>query len=388
MSLFQIIDPSLKCPLIYQNNKIINISQCNDFEYTWKYFPILKNNSNIQYANIYCDGKSFEQLCPSNLKDDWDFYKSKYRANLVAIKEAKIDLTKNCLYDLIPEDILLGFNDLKNQICQKVFDTYKKPESYDILVGIIKVIEEIKTKNLKFNEELRKQYKLDNKSSKIAYNALGGATGRLKTFKGSFPIANLKKEFRDVLIPNNDVFIELDFNSAELRTMISLLDLPQPEYDLHEWNRKNIFDNKISREESKKEFFSFFYDDKKENEKLSQLYRKQYILDKFYNGEKIKTLFGKEIQCDLHHAINYVCQSTFSYLFFEQVVKVAKLLENKKSHISFLLHDSIIIDFDKEEKEIIPIIYKEFQNTRLGNFLASLKIGNNFKDIKKIEIKF
>ena len=76
----------------------------------------------------------------------------------------------------------------------------------------------------------------------------GTVTGRLTTHKGSFPILTLKKEYRQIVKPTKDLFISLDYNGAEVRTLLELSGEPQPETDIHEWNAKNIFDEKLESE--------------------------------------------------------------------------------------------------------------------------------------------
>ena len=62
----------------------------------------------------------------------------------------------------------------------------------------------------------------------IKYNIFGTKTGRLTTKPNSFPILTLKKEYRSILKPNNDLFVELDYNAAELRVLLTLMNVEQP----------------------------------------------------------------------------------------------------------------------------------------------------------------
>ena len=81
----------------------------------------------------------------------------------------------------------------------------------------------------------------------VDYDIFGTITGRMTTKRGSFPALNLKRELKKHVRPNNDVFLELDFNAAEIRTMLALQGHEQPEEDIHEWNIKNVFKKDLSK---------------------------------------------------------------------------------------------------------------------------------------------
>ena len=59
----------------------------------------------------------------------------------------------------------------------------------------------------------------------------------------------MKKIYRKIIKTKNDWFMSLDYNGAELRTVLALGDEPQPDWDIHQWNAKNVFGGVLSREE-------------------------------------------------------------------------------------------------------------------------------------------
>ena len=219
------------------------------------------------------------------------------------------------------------------------------------------------------------------KTSHISYDIYGSVTGRLTTKTNSFPILNLKKDIADIVLPKNDAFIQFDFNGAEVRTLLSLSGQPQPKEDIHEFNAKIL---KCSRDQAKKKFFAWFYNPNKKNEQLESIYKRKDVLVKHRVENTITTPFGRKIETDDFHALNYLLQSTSSDNCLGQAIKINKFLNGRRSFVHSVVHDSITIDFDKHDRDLITQIRQIFEDTRLGHFKSSMHIGKNYRDMEEV----
>ena len=108
------------------------------------------------------------------------------------------------------------------------------------------------------------------------------------------------------------------------------------------------------------------------------------MVKKYFNDGRITTFFDRTIESDEFHALNYIIQSTASDLFLKQALKIDKLLEGKKSFISFMIHDSFVIDFHKGDKALLKDIIEIFSDTEFGKFKTNLKIGTDFGNIRRV----
>ena len=196
----------------------------------------------------------------------------------------------------------------------------------------------------------------------------------------------MDKNYRKILKPNNDWFIEFDFNAAELRVLLGLLGKEQPQEDLHEWNKKNVYKDLITREEAKKRIFAWLYNPESQDRLSSKTYDRERLLEKYWDGFKVDTIYNRTIESDKHHALNYLVQSTAADLFLRQATAVRSLLKNKKSYIAFMLHDSIVVDFSEEDMREIRTIKEKFGETKLGNFLVSVSAGKDFGSLQRIKM--
>tara|TARA_R110000824_G_scaffold67377_8_gene174562 strand:+ start:11096 stop:12283 length:1188 start_codon:yes stop_codon:yes gene_type:complete len=393
--LFQTFDDKKDCLAIYACGKLYTKKlPKKDLSLTWDYSESVRGES-IEYAKYYCGGKSLSEVCPSYLLKDWEGINNKLKAFHTAAKEAKLDLNQYCYFDLLPEHILLEYGKIKNQISAYVFKKYEKPEDYDFKVNLAKVLTEIKNTKLNIDESRLKPRrhefrvrmflkKLQRVEPYVVYQMDGTKTGRLTT--SQFPILTLDKSYRKILSPKNHWFMELDYNAAELRVILSLLGKEQPKDDIHEWNLKNIFRNIGTRATAKKRVFAWLYNPESKDYLLNRAYDRDSVLQKHFNGSQVTTFYNRTIDSDGHHALNYIIQSTAADLFLRQMIKVWDFLKDKKSNIAFCLHDSLVVDLHEEEEVHVNQIKNIFSETELGTFKVNSFGGKNFGEMKRLNI--
>ena len=186
-----------------------------------------------------------------------------------------------------------------------------------------------------------------------------------------------------MLKPQNDLFVCLDYNGAEVRTLLDLSEEEQPLIDIHEWNAKHLFEQEIERDECKVRFFAWLYDPESEDVKNS-VYDKQKVLDKWYKDGYIYTPYGRKIEVEKRKALNYLLQSTTSDRVLSKAVLIDNFLtENKsKSYISHIVHDEIVIDYCDEDRTLITDIKDIFED----GYPSNLTAGKDYYNLKELKI--
>jgi hypothetical protein len=168
-----------------------------------------------------------------------------------------------------------------------------------------------------------------------------------------------------------------------------LNDQSQPQEDIHQWHGRilsNLFGQTMERDEIKRKIFGWLYGPANVSlgiPKIERLYNKKSVIQKYWDGEQIVNPFGRKIPADNFHALNAIIQSTTSDTFLRRAVAVNKLLEGRKSFTMGLIHDSMVIDFDRNDKDILEDLIKEFGNTDLGIFKVNASLGTNFGNMRK-----
>jgi len=385
---------------VLAQNKVSRLGDCVNLTHTWSYSPFYHNEL-MQYANLYCFGLSLENACEDKKRIQWNKLSTLHQSYEKSFKEAKVSVSKTLFYELLPTSFVEDYFGMKNEICEHVFKNYQKPENYDYLVGIEKLIKQISINKLNIDIEVMKKEKDDIKvnnllnkivhfhSYNIQYQNFGTVTGRLTTKKGSFPILTLNKNFRKFIKPNNNWFLEFDYNAADIRTFLALNGEQQPENDIHDWHA-SLMEEEYPREEIKRKFFAWFYANDIEAkfgiEKIDRAYNKINLLKKFYNGQEVNNPFGRKIQCNNEVALNYLVQSTSWDIFSRRVIALEGFMKknNMKSKITILLHDSVVIDLRDEDAKHTKDMIEILSETDYGKFKVNVRVGSNFGSMEKV----
>ena len=394
--IFQTFDDKKDCLAVYTDDSLfLNYIPDKDLTHTWDYSESMQDLE-IEYAKYYCGGVTLSEACPAHLKKEWDCIYRKLNAFYTSVQQVKLNLNDHCYFELLPKHFLLKYGKIKNQISSYIFNNYEKPADYQFRVDLARVLTEIKNNRLnidlsplksRMHEYKVRQFLQKNQKVQpyINYNMYGTKTGRLTA--SQFPILTLQKGYRKILKPNNDWFLEMDYNAAELRVMMGLSGKTQPKDDIHDWNRENIFKGSESRESAKKRAFAWLYNPESKDRALNKEYDREFVLQKYFNGAQVKTIWGRTIDSDEHHALNYIIQSTAADLFLRQMIEAWEFLKDKRSNIAFCLHDSLVIDLHEEDGVLIHEIKEIFANTNLGKFKVNVSGGKNFGEMKEMNVK-
>ena len=394
--MFQTLDTKNICHAVYEDG----VFHFDGFETastkTWSYHHAT-DKEDMQVASIWANGGSLKDCCPADVMPGYLEIEKKLQAFNMAFSAVDFNIEEWCIYDFMPLSFLIDLCEVKNKITENVLQNYTKPKSYDHLLGVHRLLSEMNYKDVLFDFDVAAQVSttralqgklrsLRGVNKWVHYDPYGTITGRLSTKPGSFPILNLPHEFKTAVRPHNDLFVELDFNAAELRTMLALAGKEQPEEDIHAWNMKNVFSRIDNRDHAKKKAFQWLYGKTAANKTLEKVYDKEKIKLDWFHHDFVKTPYGRAIECDEDHAINYVIQSTTADVVYESSSKVAKLLEDRQTNIAFIVHDCIVLDLSKKDFDLIDDMVHSFSNTRFGNFRTSLKAGKTYGGLKEISL--
>ncbi len=346
----------------------------NEYSTAWKHSEMLEDKN---YHYLYLTIKEDDLSAYSHDPELFTVYRKKMEAHYRAATTAKVSLEESCFYDLLPEHQLVKWFSMRQQALENLNRESKIAEDYEILHKIHVLTTLIAKQDVQFGS----------KTGRVIYDIFGSATGRLTTKKGSVPVLTLKKEQRELLKPQNDAFVELDLNAAEVRMLMALSGKEQPQGDIHDWVVKNVFDNQIERSKAKVELFAWLYNPSSSKSHFDKFFSRQIFRDFYFSEDGVLTTpFGRKLLVDERKAQNYLLQSTTSDQVLENAYKIQKMLKGKKSKIAFTLHDSIILDMSQEDAIMLREIKSQFEQTKWGSFMSTCKIGKNFGTLKEIKI--
>ena len=150
------------------------------------------------------------------------------------------------------------------------------------------------------------------------------------------------------------------------------------------WISKHVFDKKVDREQTKKKVISWLYNPKAKNKKLNEYLDRDKIYEEYYINGCVHTPYDRVIPVDQEKAVNYLIQSTSSDMLLTSAMNVSRELKNKRSFVSFCIHDSVVLDVSVSEKDLIEDLAKKFSGTKFGDLKVNLSIGKDFGNMRKV----
>ena len=368
----------------------ISLNEANKYV-TWKDFP---SHFDVEFSWLRASGKNIGTLIEESNNNEWKDIFGLYRAHILSCQKVNLKLSELAFHKILPDFLLIEYLDMLNQLTSyvwenfeinpKLYHSYKKAHLTSLLAQDYKVRLDLNWINNNLHSSKVRKLKGLQSRLKIKYDIFGTKTGRFTTKPDSFPILTLNKELRRRVVPNNDLFVVFDYNAAEMRTFLSLSGRQQPEQDLHEWNKKNIFKNQITRKESKVRFFSWLYDNHKSDKKLDSMFDRKKVLEKFWDGSEVRTDFGRNISSNSFKALNHLIQSSTNDLIIDSTHRALEKYPLLKNRFAFMIHDSIILDCKKSDAHMLQDFRRSLQDTKYGNYLCSFHLGKDLLNLKEV----
>lgn len=109
-------------------------------------------------------------------------------------------------------------------------------------------------------------------------------------------------------------------------------------------------------------------------------------MEKYYIKDTVNTPMGRAIEVDERKALNYLIQSTTADIVLDRAVAIDKFLHGKKSCVSHIVHDEVVVDLDDSERELVPEIKEIFENNKIDKFLCNLNAGQNYYNLKGLSL--
>ena len=243
-----------------------------------------------------------------------------------------------------------------------------------------------------FDERVRKH--ISNGKLYSQYN-LWTSTGRPSNSFGNVNFAALTKEQRKAFIPENDYFVEWDFDAYHLRLIADLVN-----YDKFDEQSVHTYLSAwygCTYEESKQRTFKLLYGgidretrfqvpffDKVYNYinlKWSEFNQNKYVLTDIYKRKLLSENYNDMNKSKL---FNYLIQAFETESNIKKILSIQDYLYNKKTKLVLYGYDSFLFDFSKQDGAETLIKIKEIleENKHYTHTQAGYNYGE-MKDITK-----
>ena len=405
MSLSEHTHPSLTTPCVlyyndFQKGYIIPINHSEGFPFSiekiqtflqeipkvylldhkWhSYYLDLPNAIDLYFTALDVDGKveDFQCYTPVHL----DFYeKFKYSPTV----NTYIPISKHyerceCMFEMVKKYIGLELN---TEWQSKYTEVYRWVEEQGILVD-----EKLFDKYFETPWKARSVKDSRVYSSYNLYNITSRPTNAFNSI--NFLAFNKENGSRTAFIPQNDIFVEFDFDGYHIRLIADAMhtDIPQNQ-SIHEYLGKQYFNKEEltpeEYQEAKKITFRQMYNGVEEEYMNIEFFEDVYhtvraMWTAYTNNGFLELPNGRKLtqeNANPQKLFNYYIQCLETVNNVKKLSKLKEYLQNKQSKVLLVVYDSILIDYSVEDgKGTLSDIKNILEE---GGYRVKAKKGHNY----------
>ena len=228
------------------------------------------------------------------------------------------------------------------------------------------------------------------------YNLYNITSRPTNAFNGiNFLALNKENRSRKCFIPENDYFVEFDFDGYHIRLIAELIKHELPgDISAHTYFGKQYFNKEVLTEEEYKEAkqitFQNIYGGIKEEYLHIPFYQalKAYLddlWDTYQYGKGVVLPTGKTLQLseDMYplKLFNYAIQNLETRTNVQLLAPIVDMLKAKKSKIKLIVYDSFLLDFSIEDGKQVLLDIVEFLKDK--NYIVKAKYGRDYDSLQK-----
>ena len=405
MSLSEHTHPSLTTPCVlyyndFQKGYIIPINHSEGFPFSiekiqtflqeipkvylldhkWhSYYLDIPNAIDLYFTALDVDGKveDFQCYTPVHL----DFYeKFKYSPTV----NTYIPISKHyerceCMFEMVKKYIGLELN---TEWQSKYTEVYRWVEEQGILVD-----EKLFDKYFETPWKARSVKDSRVYSSYNLYNITSRPTNAFNSI--NFLAFNKENGSRTAFIPQNDIFVEFDFDGYHIRLIADAMhtDIPQNQ-SIHEYLGKQYFNKEEltpeEYQEAKKITFRQMYNGVEEEYMNIEFFEDVYhtvraMWTAYTNNGFLELPNGRKLtqeNANPQKLFNYYIQCLETVNNVKKLSKLKEYLQNKQSKVLLVVYDSILIDYSVEDgKGTLSDIKNILEE---GGYRVKAKKGHNY----------
>lgn len=242
----------------------------------------------------------------------------------------------------------------------------------------------------KFFEPVWKDRSIKNNRIYTSYNLYNITSRPTNAFNGiNFLAFNKENKSRAAFIPENDAFVEFDFDGYHIRLIANMLNLPIPSTESAHviLGRQYFGKEELTPEEyqeSKKITFRQLYNGIEPEYKYIELFDHvdelvQAAWTEYKRQGSLLLPNGRRIKIDNptpQKLLNYYVQCLETVNNIKKLLALKKLFEGKKSKVILVVYDSILIDYSAEDgKGFLGQIKAVLEE---GNYKVKAQKGDNY----------